>query len=61
VALISDLHSIFVNHFFPDGSIPLPSASWITLSAVGDEVSWEDSAALPDEILPVQLFCQSFS
>jgi len=29
LAIISDLQSIFVNHFYPEGSIPLPSASQI--------------------------------
>jgi len=60
-AIISKLQSILVNHVFPESSIPLHVASWVPSFAVGIEVSREDSAALPNDSLPVQLSRQSLS
>ena len=60
-AIISDLQCTSVNHFSPPGSIPLLSESWITWTDVGIEVPCEDSAALPNNCLFVQLLCQSLS
>jgi len=60
-AVISDLQCIFINHFFPEGSMPLRLASRITSSAVGVGVFFEDSAAVPEDSLPVKLSCRSLS
>jgi hypothetical protein len=60
-AVISNFQSILVNHGFAESSILLRLSPWIALITVGDEVFCEDSAALANDFLPVQLSCRSLS
>ena len=60
-AVISNLQSVLVNHHFPERSILLRLASCVQSFAVGVEVSGKDSAALLNDLLYVQLSCQSLS
>jgi len=57
--MISNLQSDLVNHAFPERSISLHLAPWVPSFSVGVEVSCNDSAALPNDSLPVQLLCWS--
>jgi len=58
---ISNLQSIFVNHIFPECSIPLHLPALVPSCATGVEVSSKDSATLPNDFLPGQLRSRSLS
>jgi len=59
--IFSNFQSVFVNHVFPERSIPLHLASWVPSYAMGVKASSEDGAPLPNDSQPVQLSHRSLS
>jgi len=59
--IITYFQSILANHCFLQGGIPLHMAHQVPLTAVGVDVSRDDSSAVPNDGMPDHQLCLSLS